>query len=291
MKLKLVNKIKIFLEMIKFEHTIFALPFAYLGAALGNQMMEGTFPNLLEWVWITLAMVGARSAAMGLNRLIDSAIDQANPRTSKRAIPAGLLSKIEVLVFILVSFFILFYSALQLNSLAVILLPVAVFFLVIYSYTKRFTWLCHIILGITIGLAPLGGWVGATGTLTFEAFLLFFSIVFWIAGFDIIYASQDAEYDKNKGLYSIPSYFGVKKGLQLARGFHVLAFIFFASLYFMTSLSTIYIIGVVISGLIMTYEHRLVSHHDLSKVNVAFFTMNGILSMVMFIFSIGDLLL
>ncbi|OZM57506.1 4-hydroxybenzoate octaprenyltransferase [Lottiidibacillus patelloidae] len=286
-----VNKIKIFLEMIKFEHTIFALPFAFLGAILGNVLIEGTFPTLMEWVWITLAMVGARTAAMSLNRLIDANIDRANPRTETRAIPAGLLSKVEVLVFTALSFLLLFYSAYQLNELAMYLLPIAVFFLVIYSYTKRFTWLCHVVLGITIGLAPLGGWVGATGTLTIDAFLLFLGVVFWIAGFDIIYATQDADYDREVKLFSIPSRFGIAKSLMIARAFHIVAFLFFASLIFTTSLGYIYAFGVLVSGLIMTYEHSLVSAKDLSKLNVAFFTMNGILSIVMFIFTLGDILL
>jgi 4-hydroxybenzoate polyprenyltransferase len=286
-----VHKTKVFLEMIKFEHTIFALPFAFLGAILGNVLLEGTFPTFMEWVWITLAMVGARSAAMALNRVIDAKIDKENPRTATRAIPAGLLSNVEVLIFTILSFALLFYSAYQLNKLAMYLLPLAVFFLVIYSYTKRFTWLCHVVLGVTIGLAPLGGWVGATGTLTSDALLLFLGVVFWIAGFDIIYATQDADYDKEVKLYSIPSRFGIAKSLTFARVFHVVAFLFFLSLLFTTSLGLIYGLGVVISGSIMIYEHSLVSANDLSKLNVAFFTMNGILSIVMFIFTLGDLLL
>ncbi|OYD58522.1 4-hydroxybenzoate octaprenyltransferase [Fictibacillus aquaticus] len=287
----MLKKLAVILEMIKFEHTVFALPFAYLGAAMGNLSEEGTFPALMEWVWITLAMVGARSAAMTLNRIIDSEIDRRNPRTETRAIPAGLISRIEAALFTAVSLLILFFSAFQLNKLSVILLPVAVFFLVIYSYTKRFTFLCHVVLGVTIAIAPLGGWVGATGTLSLEAFLLFFSVLFWIAGFDVIYATQDAEYDRTRGLYSIPSYFGVRKALLIARGMHVISFISFLLLGSAASLGWIYYAGVVLSGLIMIYEHSLVKPDDLSKLNVAFFTMNGILSMVMFIFSLGDMYL
>ncbi|WP_277750896.1 UbiA-like polyprenyltransferase [Anaerobacillus alkaliphilus] len=286
-----IRKIKIILEMIKFEHTIFALPFAFLGAVLGSLLVNGTWPTISQWVWITLAMVGARSAAMALNRVIDAKIDKANPRTKDRAIPAGLISTFESIAFIIVSFALLFYSAYQLNMLAVYLLPVAVFFLVIYSYTKRFTWACHLVLGITIGIAPLGGWVGATGTLTLDAFLLFLGVALWIAGFDVIYATQDADYDKNVKLYSIPSYFGIAKALLIAKGIHVVSFLAFISLFFITPLGWLYLIGVLISGAIMIYEHSLVKPNDLSKVNVAFFTMNGILSMVMLIFTIGDLLL
>lgn len=287
----MVRKLKIILEMIKFEHTIFALPFAFLGAVVGSLLINGTWPTASQWVWITLAMVGARSAAMALNRVIDAKIDAANPRTKDRAIPAGLISTLESTIFILVSFALLFYSAYQLNMLAVYLLPIAVFFLVIYSYTKRFTWACHLVLGVTIGIAPLGGWVGATGTLTLDAFLLFLGVALWIAGFDVIYATQDADYDKSVRLYSIPSYFGIAKALMIARGIHVFSFAAFLSLFFITPLGIIYLIGVLISGAIMVYEHSLVKPNDLSKVNVAFFTMNGILSMVMLVFTIGDLLL
>lgn len=276
--------------MIKFEHTIFALPFAFLGAVLGSFVIHGTWPEPMQWVWITLAMVGARSAAMALNRLIDAAIDKKNPRTKERAIPAGLLSKIEVLAFIVLSFALLFFSAFQLNMLAVYLLPVAVFFLVLYSYTKRFTWACHLVLGITIAIAPLGGWVGTTGTLTWDAVLLFLAVALWTAGFDVIYATQDAEYDKNAGLYSIPSYFGIAKALLIAKGFHIVSFLALVALFFTSPLGWIYFIGVLIAGAIMVYEHSLVSADDLSKVDVAFFTMNGILSIVMLVFTIGDLL-
>lgn len=277
--------------MIKFEHTVFALPFAYFGAILGAQIINGEWPSISTWLWITLAMVGARSAAMSLNRVIDAQIDKANPRTKSRAIPAGLVSKLEVYFFILVSLALLFFSAYQLNMLAVILLPVAVFFLVIYSYTKRFTWACHLILGITIGIAPLGGWVGATGTLTWDAMVLFLAVALWTAGFDVIYATQDADYDRSKGLFSIPSCFGIKKALQLAKGFHIISFVSFILMFFITPLGYVYLIGVLIAGGIMLYEHSLVSADDLSKVDVAFFTMNGILSLVMFVFTIGDMLL
>lgn len=286
-----MKKIRIILEMIKFEHTIFALPFAFLGAVLGSLLIEGNWPTMSEWIWITLAMVGARSAAMTLNRLIDAKIDKANPRTKDRAIPAGKISIFESTVFIICSFGLLFFSAYQLNMLAVYLLPVAVFFLVFYSYTKRFTWFCHVFLGITIGIAPLGGWVGATGTLTWEAVALFIGVALWTAGFDVIYATQDTEYDKDVNLYSIPSKFGVRKALIFARGFHITSFLAMVSLFFITPLSWVYLIGVFIVGTIMVYEHSLVSPKDLSKVNVAFFTMNGVISMVMLAFTIGDLLL
>lgn len=306
--------------MIKFEHTIFALPFALIGAIVGsfvyhpdlvamaftnyeafqiaNPDARGPFfidpspwPSLSQLFWITLAMVGARSAAMALNRLIDQVIDAKNPRTSTRAIPAGLLGVKEVYLFVIGSFALLFLSAYMLNPLAVKLLPIAVFFLVIYSYTKRFTWACHFVLGIAIGLAPLGGWVGTTGTLHWEAVVLFLAVALWTAGFDIIYATQDVEFDRKAKLYSIPSYFGIKKALLISRACHTLTLIFLFALYFITPLGWIYLLGCVVATGILLYEHSLVKHDDLSKVDMAFFAMNGILSVILFIFTIGDLIL
>jgi len=286
-----MRKLKVILEMIKFEHTVFALPFAFLGAILGSFVENGAWPTLWQWIWITVAMVGARSAAMSLNRVIDAVIDKRNPRTKDRAIPAGLLSYTEVTIFIVVSFAMLFIAAFQLNMLAVYLLPLAVFFLVLYSYTKRFTWACHFILGMTIALAPLGGWVGATGTISPVAILLFLVVMFWTAGFDIIYATQDADYDRENGLHSVPARFGIKKALMIARGSHVISIVALVLLSLTSPLGWIFFLGAMICAGIMIYEHSLVSHNDLSKVNVAFFTMNGIISMLMLAFTIGDFML
>ena len=195
----MMSKLRTFLEMIKFEHTLFALPFAFVGAILGAVTMEKRLPDWSECGWILLAMVGARTAAMGLNRVIDKAIDERNPRTAMRAIPAGLLKSKDVLIFIIISFVLLFWAASQLNSFAVKLLPLAVFLLVIYSYTKRFTWACHLVLGLTIGLAPLGGWVAVTGSVTWTAIILYVTVALWTAGFDIIYACQDVDFDRKEG--------------------------------------------------------------------------------------------
>lgn len=286
-----MKKLKIILEMIKFEHTIFALPFAYLGAVLGSFVVTGDLPSWSQIFWITLAMVGARSAAMALNRLIDRVMDARNPRTKARAIPAGLLSVFEVLLFVIGSFALLILSAYMLNPLAVKLLPIAVFFLVVYSYTKRFTWACHFVLGIAIGLAPLGGWVGATGTLPWEAFILFLAVALWTAGFDIIYATQDSEFDHKNKLYSIPSYFGISKALIISKTCHVLAVLFLFILFLITPLSWVYLLGSLIAAGILVYEHSLVKADDLSKVDIAFFTMNGILSILVFLFTLGDLVI
>ncbi|HZG77204.1 MAG TPA: UbiA-like polyprenyltransferase, partial [Paenibacillus sp.] len=235
-----MNKVKVFLEMIKFEHTIFALPFAYMGAILAAVASQGTLPSWSDVGWVTLAMVGARSAAMGLNRVIDAAFDKENPRTALRAIPAGLLSKKEVLIFIAISFVLLFYAAGRLNPLCVKLLPIAVFFLTFYSYTKRFTWLCHVVLGLTIGLAPLGGWIAVTGSADGIAFVLYAAVAFWIAGFDILYACQDTEFDREKGLHSIPSRFGVARALLIARAFHVVTAAGLVAVWWLAELNWIY---------------------------------------------------
>jgi 4-hydroxybenzoate polyprenyltransferase len=287
----LIRKIRIFLEMIKFEHTLFALPFAYMGALLGSMALHDRLPYLSEIGWITLAMVGSRSAAMGLNRVIDKTIDMKNPRTAMRAIPAGLLKSKEVIVIIVISFIMLFFATSNLSPLSMNLLPIAVFFLVFYSYTKRFTWFCHVFLGLTIALAPLGGWIAITGSFSFAALVLFISVAFWIAGFDIIYACQDYEFDRKEGLYSIPSRFGISRSLIISRLFHFITAIGFLMLYWLSDLGWLYLIGLFISYVIMIYEHTILKPYDLSRLNTAFFTMNGVLSCVMFTFTLIDLVI
>ncbi|MCD9021202.1 UbiA-like polyprenyltransferase [Cohnella silvisoli] len=285
----MISKLRVFLEMIKFEHTLFALPFAFVGAILGAVTVEKRLPDWSECGWILLAMVGARTAAMGLNRVIDKAIDARNPRTAMRAIPAGLLKSKDVLIFIVVSLILLFWAASQLNSLSVKLLPLAVFFLVFYSYTKRFTWACHIILGMTLGLAPLGGWVAVTGSVTWTSVILYVTVALWTAGFDVIYACQDVDFDRKEGLHSIPAKFGIARALGIARMFHALTAAGFALLLIMTDLSWWYFAGMIVAAALLLYEHRLVKPNDLSKLNAAFFTMNGVLSAVIFIFTFIDL--
>lgn len=281
------SKVKIFAEMIKFEHTIFALPFAYLGAFLATNGI----PSGFHFFWITMAMVGARTSAMALNRLIDRHIDARNPRTVERAIPKGLISVSETWAFIILSFILLFLSASMLNPLAFKLLPIAVFFLVVYSYTKRFTWLCHLVLGTSIGIAPAGAWVAVNGSLDLPAVILWIAIAFWVAGFDIVYACQDYNYDRKVGLNSIPVRFGISGALIMARVFHIITPLCLFLVGFLLKLGPIYFIGVILSAGILYYEHRMVSPDDLSKLNVAFFNMNGILSVVMFVFVVLDLLI
>lgn len=285
------NKLKIVLEMIKFEHTIFALPFAYMGAVLGSLEVRGGFPSWEEIIWITLAMVGARSAAMSLNRLIDWRIDAKNPRTKTRAIPAGLVSTTFVWGFVFVSFALLFYSAYQLNMLAVYLLPVAVFFLWFYSYTKRFTWTCHFFLGIATALGPLGGWVATTAQIDVLSLILFAAVALWIGGFDVIYACQDVEFDKNESLNSIPVRFGVKKALLISTLMHVGTAAGLIALLLLMDMGVWFAIGLVIALIILVYEHAIVSASDLSRLNTAFFTMNGVLSVILFTFTLLDVFL
>jgi 4-hydroxybenzoate polyprenyltransferase len=285
----MIAKLRVFLEMIKFEHTLFALPFAFVGAILGAVTVEKRLPEWSECGWILLAMVGARTAAMGLNRVIDKSIDARNPRTAMRAIPAGLLKSKDVLIYILISFVLLFWAAAQLNSLAVKLLPLSVFFLVFYSYTKRFTWACHLILGLTIGLAPLGGWIAVTGSVSWTAIILYITVALWTAGFDTIYACQDMEFDRKEGLHSIPARFGIARALGIARLFHALTAAGFALLLVITDLSWWYFAGMIVAAALLLYEHRLVKPNDLSKLNAAFFTMNGVLSAVIFVFTFIDL--
>ncbi|MGG2200513.1 MULTISPECIES: UbiA-like polyprenyltransferase [Paenibacillus] len=283
------RKTRIFMDMIKIEHTLFALPFAFMGALLGSVVKFQQLPSWGQIGWILLAMVGARSAAMGLNRVIDKVFDARNPRTAMRAIPAGLISSKEAIIFIILSFVLLFIAAAQLNPICMKLLPIAVFFLVFYSYTKRFTWACHLFLGMAIALAPLGGWVAVTGEITLTAIVFYIAIMFWLAGFDVIYACQDTEFDRKEGLHSIPSRFGIPKALVLARLFHVITAVGLLSLFFLTELTWVYLLGVVVSFGLLFYEHFIVKPNDLTRVNTAFFTMNSALSMVMFAFTFIDL--
>ncbi|SFJ57949.1 UbiA-like polyprenyltransferase [Thermoflavimicrobium dichotomicum] len=286
-----LRRIQMVLDMIKFEHTIFALPFAYLGAVLGSLEVKGHLPTWAQIGWITLAMVGARSAAMALNRIIDRQIDAKNPRTANRHIPAGLISVTFAWGFVLISFIVLFYAAAQLNMLAVQLLPIAVFFLVFYSYTKRFTWTCHFVLGITTALGPLGGWVATTGQIDGMALILFATVALWIGGFDVIYACQDVEFDRKEGLFSIPARFGIKRALAISSWMHAGTAIGLIALLFLTKLQFWYGMGVLIALAILVYEHMIVSADDLSRLNTAFFTMNGILSVIVFVFTMVDVLL
>lgn len=272
--------------MIKFEHTIFALPFAYIGALLTGKRL----PSAHDLFWITVAMVGARTAAMSLNRLIDREIDAKNPRTANRALPQGLLAAREVWVYVFLSCGLLLVAAWQLSPLACKLSPLAVFILWFYSYTKRFTWACHFYLGLTLALAPVGAWVAITNGFALPPVLLGLGVLFWVAGFDIVYACMDYDFDRREGIFSLPARFGIGPALWVARGCHVLAPLFFALTGKILGLGAFYWTGVAVAVALLFYEHRLVRADDLSRVGIAFFNLNGLLSTGMLVFTLLDIL-
>ena len=280
------QKITVFLEMIKFTHTIFALPFALTGALLA----AGGLPNAMQLFWIIMAMVGARTAAMGLNRLIDAEIDGRNPRTAGRAIPAGLIGKGVTLGFIIASLALLLVAAAQLNPLCLKLAPLAVFFLVLYSYCKRFTALAHVVLGICLAAAPIGAWIAIRGTIEPAALILGGIVLFWVAGFDILYALQDLEFDRRAGLHSIPVALGVGGSLWAARLFHLIMLLLLIWLAASLQLGGIFIVGICVVVSMLAYEHWLLRSGDLTKLDAAFFNMNGYISVAILIFTAAEVL-
>ncbi len=281
-----LQKITVFLEMIKFTHTIFALPFALTGALLA----AGGLPGGLQLFWIVMAMVGARTAAMGLNRLIDADIDARNPRTAGRAIPAGLIGKGVTLLFITASLALLLVSAARLNPLCLKLAPLAVFFLVLYSYCKRFTALAHVVLGICLAAAPIGAWIAIRGTIDPPALILGGIVLFWVAGFDILYALQDLEFDRSAGLHSIPVALGVNRSLWAARLFHLIMLLLLAWLYVNMHLGGFFMAGICVVVIMLLYEHWLLRNGDLGKLDAAFFNMNGYISVAILVFTALEVL-
>lgn len=274
-----------FIKMIKLEHSLFALPFAFVGMILAAN-------GLPSWdiiLWVVVAMVGARSAAMGVNRYADAEIDARNPRTASREIPAGNISKKATLFYILLSLALYFTAAFMLNRLTAILSPIPVLIFILYAYAKRFTNFCHVILGIALGLAPICAWIAVTGSIDTAPFILGSAVILWVAGFDILYAIQDIEYDRKEGLYSIPAVFGTGGSLIIARILHFAAICLFISLMAFTNLGYVYLAGVLLSGALMAYEHSLVSKDELSKLNMAFFNMNAYISITIMIFTIIDI--
>ncbi|MEY2412166.1 MAG: 4-hydroxybenzoate polyprenyltransferase [Acidobacteriaceae bacterium] len=283
----IIHNLRITLEMIKWEHSIFALPFALCGAMLAARGLPT--PNQLAW--IIVAMVAARSAAMAFNRLADASIDAANPRTRTRALPAGMLSPSFVTAFVLISSAIFVLAAWRLNRMALLLAPVALAVLLLYSYTKRFTRWSHLVLGFALGMAPAAAWIAVRGALDARILLLTAAVTFWVAGFDILYACQDYQHDQQAGLHSIPRYFGIRHSLWVARGFHLLMLLDLIILLQVFGLGRLTLAGIVIVALLLAYEHSLLAADDLSKLNAAFFTMNGVISVVFFLFVAADLLL
>jgi 4-hydroxybenzoate polyprenyltransferase len=281
-----LHNLRTTLEMIKWEHSIFALPFALCGAMLAARGV----PSGRELGWIVVAMVAARSAAMAFNRLVDCTLDCENPRTRTRALPAGLLSRGFVAGFVAVSCGVFIAASSQLSWLAFALSPVALAVLLLYSYTKRVTRWSHLVLGFALGIAPAGAWIAVRGTLDPRILLLTAAVTFWVGGFDVLYACQDYEFDCRAGLHSIPRWLGIGHALLVARAFHLAMLALLAATVVAFGLGGLGVAGVGVVALLLLYEHSLVSQHDLSRLNAAFFTMNGVISVVFFLFVAGDLL-
>ena len=280
----MLNRLKITLEMIKIEHTLFALPFAFLGAALAAREMPPQPSGfwLQKLLWITLAMVGARSAAMTFNRIADRDFDAANPRTAMRALPAGLLDVRFAWMFTLASSALFLVAASQLNRLTLILSPVALGSVLAYSYFKRFSSLAHLFLGWCLSIAPAGAWIAITGRLTLVPFLLSMCVMLWTGGFDILYACQDFEFDRSAGLHSVPQRFGIAGAFQIARAIHALMFILLLVFFYQANLGWLGLVGVFATGALLLYQHSLVTPTDLSRMNAAFFTTNAFVSVILF---------
>lgn len=281
----LLRNLRITLEMIKFEHSVFALPFALTGAMLAARGL----PSARQLFWIVVAMVGARSAAMSFNRIADLRLDAANPRTATRALPAGLVSVRFAAVFTAVSAGLLVLAAYQLNPLCFQLSPVALVLLFLYSYTKRFTWLTHLVLGLCLGLAPAAAWIAVRGSLDWPILLLSAAVTLWVSGFDIIYACQDLEFDRQAGLFSLPRRLGIRRALQVASLLHLLMLGLLAALAAVLNLGWVSLLGLAVVAALLAYEHHLVKPHDLSRINAAFFTVNGYISVLFFLFWALDL--
>ena len=264
--------------MIQFKLTIFALPFAFTGAILAERGM----PRMTVVFWVILAMVGARTCAMGFNRIVDRKFDEGNPRTAARAIPTGSVKLGEAWLMVIAAGVLFFFSCLMLNPLTLQLAPVALGLTLFYSLTKRFTFLCHLVLGAALAFSPLGGWVAVAGTLRDYPYMLSLGVIFWVAGFDTIYACLDAEFDRSTGLYSLPSRMGKRKAFRLAGVFHIIAFLFFLLTGWQAQLNGYYYVGVVLAAGALLYQHTLVKPEDLSRIHASFFSMNGFISITLF---------
>lgn len=275
------------LRMIKFEHSVFALPFAFIGALLA----AGGWPTWQQVLWIVVAMVGGRSAAMTFNRIADLQLDKANPRTANRELPTGQLSLGFAWVFTIVSSAALVLAAWQLNPLALKLSPFVLAILFLYSYTKRFTSLSHWVLGFALGIAPAGAWVAIRGTLDLSVALLTMAVMFWVTGFDIIYSCQDVEHDRRAGLYSVPARLGVGGALWISRVLHLLMVGVLAYVVFIFQLGVLAVVGLALTAILLGWEHSLVKANDLSRVNAAFFSVNGYISVLLLLFWGADVLL
>jgi 4-hydroxybenzoate polyprenyltransferase len=279
------ERLVLYLRMIKFSHSVFALPFAFTGALFA----AGGVPSWDQIFWIALAMVGARSGAMGMNRIIDRHIDAANPRTVSREIPAGKIRLTDAILFTVLSFAVMMYAAWKLQPLCFYLSPLAIAILTLYSWTKRFTWGSHFVLGLAIAGAPLGAWIAVTGSFSWTILPLCIGVVFWLAGFDVLYALQDIDFDRSYGLHSIPQRFGIASSIMIARACHVITWILLAWTGHIFGVNDVYWIGLLIIAGLLVYEHALIKPDDLSKLDFAFFNMNGYISVTIFVATLLDL--
>ncbi len=289
----MLARLKLYSDFVVLKHSLFAIPFAYLGAFLASSGV----PELRILFWVGLAFIGARSAAMVLNNLVDREIDAKNPRTANRELPSGKITMREVLGIIIVSYFLLFYSAYKLNPLCLLLAPVIPVTSVIYPYLKRFIPVSHFVLGLNLGYAPVGGWLAVTGAfnIPFGApenamLMLLFAVTLWVAGFDIIYSLLDLDFDKKNGLYSIPSVLGIRAALGLSFAAHVLMLALLVGLMLVLRLGVVFKVGLVVIGLLILYEHTLVKADDFGNIPVAFFNVNAAVSLSMLVFTVGDVM-
>ncbi len=272
------HKLGILLEMIKFKHSVFALPFALMAVCLAARGL----PPFSVLFWVIVAMVGARTAAMTFNRIVDRRFDAANPRTASRALPAGLVSTGESWLLLLVSSVLFFLACAMINRTTLMMAPFALALTFFYSLSKRFTWLCHLVLGLALALAPLGGWAAVRDTFAGYPWALSLGVLFWVAGFDCIYACLDADFDRSAGLYSMPAVLGSHNSFRLAGVFHGIAFILFTLTGILMQLNAWYYGGIVITGAALLYQHAIVKPEDLSRIRQSFFTMNGLIALVLF---------
>ena len=292
-----MSTVKNYLSLVKFSHTIFAMPFALIGFVLGIANLyhhkAGVQINELtiRFFLLLTCMVTARSAAMGFNRYLDRHFDQLNPRTAIREIPAGIIQAEKALGFVVINALIFVVATYFINPICFYLSPVALFVILFYSYTKRFTYLCHLVLGVGLSLAPIGAYLAVTGVFSLLPLLFSFAVVFWVSGFDIIYALQDAEFDKSQSLYSMPSHWGGENALRISRLFHLFSASFIVAAYFVGEFHWLYLIGLLVFIGMLIYQQSIVKAHDLSKVNLAFMTANGIASIVFSIFVITAIIL
>ena len=273
------RKLAILLEMIKFQHTVFAMPFALMGAFLAARGL----PGVRVFFWVILAMVGARTCAMTFNRIVDRRFDAANPRTAGRALPAGAVSLTESWLMVVASGALFFFACAMLNRTALLIAPFALGLTLVYSLTKRFTWLCHVVLGLALACSPLGGWVAVADGVNGYPWVLSVGVLLWVAGFDCIYACLDADFDREAGLHSMPSIFGRAASFRIAVVFHLLAFGLFTLTGVQMGLNFWYYAGIVITGAALFYQHLIVNPRDLSRIRMSFFSMNGLIALTLFV--------